>query len=416
MDFFSRHWKTLVLFFLGPIVGSFFAYWYFQIRPTANAPTTPPEIGIGLAISLAITFLSSLLGLQISMSENTFTLSKKIEKTKNEFIEKQRDQLRSRVKIVELTGRDIDRMILEKIGGANSVRNTYVNLAEKMSRLPSSSEDALQQYSKFLSQDERHWIDVTTIQDINLGRYRNINIENLGKGSRHDVFIIDSKIDILNFIIIDKNNSPSDVFFGWVGESGEYFRVFWTNNQAMLEAFSGYFSTLRASAIEDIEIQYQESVRYKTKSDALIGRWLCVPQIERMTSYKMFRTYSILEISMERGNWIVKSDVYNSANGQRIRVIESDTAMSQEDNIFFEGVSRSVGGTQRNVTFGQLKLVPDYDDMIVGTYVAEDANTVSRFFSCRVDDTVSEKKYETIIPVIKKILSRRDVVRADDWG
>jgi len=398
------------------VLGSVFAYWYFQIRPSSGDGITPPEIGIGLAISLAITFLSGLLGLQINVTENTFEIKDKVERVKDEFIEKQKEQLRSRVKIIELTGRDIDRLILEKIKDANLVRNTYVNLAEKMSRVPSSEADSVKQYNEFLSQDERHWIDITTTQDMNLGRYKKIKPRKVGIGSRHEVSIVNAQTDIINFLLIDKNNAPTDVFFGWVGESGEYFRVFWTNNQAMLEAFGGYFSSLRKASVEDIEIDYKGGASYRSQSDMLIGRWVCVPQIERMTRTDIFKTYSILDISMSNGKWMVRSEVFKAANKQRIRVIESDMAMSHGSSLFFEGISRSVGGTQRTITFGQFKVAPDYDDMLIGTYVAEDATTVSRLFAYRADEKIEGTDFQKITPIMKKIIDRPDLVRAEDWN
>lgn len=415
MGILSRNWKPIFLFFLGPALSSIFAHWFFQIRPTVENPLEASQIGVGIAITLAITFTASILGFTITISEISNSVKKKIDETKDEFIIRQGEQLKSRVKIVELTGREVDSSVLERIKDANLVRNTYVNLAEKMSRIPNLERDSVAQYNSFLSKDARHWIDVTTIQDMSLGRFRDIKPERIGVGTRHEVSIIESSTDIINFLLIDKKNKPSDLYFGWVNESGEYFRVFWTNDSAMLEIFSVYFSSLLASSVEHIEIDYKNESRYIAKSDALLGRWVCVPQIDRMNKITRFKSYSVVDISIIGGRWVIRSDVYNKDSSRIIRVIESESAISQSGSVFFEGTSRSVGGTQKTITFGQFKLAPDYDDMMIGTYVAEDAKTVSRLFAYRVENTFSVTDFESVKPFIQKIIEQEDLVNADDW-
>lgn len=305
---------------------------------------------------------------------------------------------------------------MEAIKDASLVRNTYVNLAEKMSRIPNSEDDSVSQYNEFLSKDERHWIDITTIHDMSLGRFKRIHPSSLGAGTRHEVAIVESSTDMINFLLVDKGNRPSDLYFGWVSESGEFFRVFWTNDTAMLEIFSVYFSSLLASSVEHIEINYNSSEKYLAKAESLLGRWVCVPQIGRMNKVSRFQSYSVVNVWIEGGRWRVRSDIFNVDSSRKTRVIESEVAISQAEKIFFEGVSRSVGDTQRTTTFGQFKLAPDFENMMIGTYVAEDAKTVSRLFGYRVDATFSQTSFESVKPIIQEILKHKDLVNAGDWN
>ncbi|MEO1724950.1 MAG: hypothetical protein AAFR84_21445, partial [Pseudomonadota bacterium] len=250
MEFLKRNWKTFILFIIGPLFGSFFGYWYFQLRPEQGAIISPAEVGIGLTISLAVSYLGSFLGLTITISENQHKVNEKIDATKREFVLKQKEMLKTRVKIVELTGAEVDKTITDKIKSGKNVKNTLINLADRMSKVPGAEEVVISQYDEFLSRDGGLWSDITTIQDIKSGRFKKISPKRIGSSTRHEIALIPSTTNTINFLMIESYNQDVDLFFGWVDEVGDVFRVFWTNDSAMILLFTNHYRLLKSHLIE----------------------------------------------------------------------------------------------------------------------------------------------------------------------
>ena len=239
--FLRQYWVPFLLLFLGPILGGAFSFWYFEIKAGQNA-------ALGWYLPSAFAFLTGILSLQISLSEFEKRNTEYILETSNDFKKYIDDNKNSLFRIRRLSGQAIDAAVEGRLTTASICRNTLVNVAKDISLIQETA--TVSQIKRFLENEDKKWIDVTTVRDMQYGRYERLRGTAFGRGSSFDVALIESSSMIPNFLIIEDVERATDVFFGWIPDEDGRIEVFWTQHPSLLGLFQRYYRHLFKSHVE----------------------------------------------------------------------------------------------------------------------------------------------------------------------
>ena len=189
--FLRQYWVPFLLLFLGPILGGAFSFWYFEIKAGQNA-------ALGWYLPSAFAFLTGILSLQISLSEFEKRNTEYILETSNDFKKYIDDNKNSLFRIRRLSGQAIDAAVEGRLTTASICRNTLVNVAKDISLIQETA--TVSQIKRFLENEDKKWIDVTTVRDMQYGRYERLRGTAFGRGSSFDVALIESSSMIPNYL------------------------------------------------------------------------------------------------------------------------------------------------------------------------------------------------------------------------
>lgn len=409
MAFIKRHWQTLISGILGPIVGVAAAFIYFNNFDEPNLAT-----GYTISALIAILFHTGFTTILINqrMDDVDKSISEKIDATEARFIEKQEAIMKESFRVKSLTSSEAMDSLDISLQGAETVKNTYVNLSKAHGKNSQFEDRILSHYRSALTTSPgRKWLDITTHADSYDGRYDRIILPSDCLGL-HRVYIVDSQTEIMNFLLIEKNGNPYEVYFGWIMGNTDQMEIFRSNEPALLDLFENYFRNIRDSAIEYVDVSYSnDEVRLPSKSRQLVGCWLSVSVAKNIRVPKDFQRYSIMKISIPEGKWKVELIVYRLINGiyEKEAKIESNIAQVYEGSIFFEYLKKDIMGFGIGEGFSNYRITQISSDIMFGQYMRPGSKTLAKSFATKISDddlndgdwneALIESKLERIISI-----------------
>lgn len=342
---------------------------------------------MGYGLTLLITVVSHVAFTTIIVAQKTDEVKEKIAATSDEFKKFQAQSLQEHLKINSLNDIEADERISKAILDADTVKNTYINISQHFGAGTSAGKAAIMQYENFLSRVEGpHWIDVTTYGDIHEGRFDLINLKGKANG-KHTIHIANSETDVVNFLIIEKNKLPTEVFFGWISDAMDSMRIFQTREPSLIDLFENYFNLLRDKSIEFFDVDYQkERPLLPSRTNTLVGRWLTVSLIKKVKTSTDYRRYSILDIKIDEGAWTVNVEVFERSPNRKVSVITTKHAQAYGRSIFYEFERRNILGDIEEEGLATYSVTDVSDDVISGVYVIPGKGKLVRTYATRLSD------------------------------
>lgn len=397
--FLKQYWIPLALLISGPMFGTAFSFWYFEIKSGQNT-------AIGLYLPSAFAFLTSILSIQIALSEIEKKVISSIYDTSENFKTYVREQQKGLSRIKRLTGESIDATINSRLSNATICRNTLVNIAKD---IPYSHEaSTIIQIKNFIKGDKRRWMDVTTFRDMQFGRYDRLKSAEIGSGTRYEVAIVDSSSLIPNFLILEDDERATDLFFGWIPDEDGRIEVFWTQEQHILGLFQQYYRHLFRSHIELIESESKHELLIKSRLENFYGTWLCIARERTITSVSKLNRYSLIKIEMGAdGAWRLDIDVVEVASEIAIKIVKSEVVNIHKDRLFYEGTYYDLSDEKTAPTFGYFRPSDEYKDFLVGRYLSEDGESMVGNIAMRLSKSAKEEISDCISTKLEELINKK---------
>ena len=367
-------------------MGLITSFIYFQ---TVNEP----NYAAGYGITLLITVISHIAFTTIIVAQKTDEVKIKIDETSNGFKKFQIKTLEEHLRIRKITDEEAEKYIGKSILDADTVKNTYVNISKYYGAETSIGKGAISQYEAFLGKSEgSHWIDITTYGDIHEGRFDSVNLQGRNHG-QHTIHIVNSETDIINFLLVEKNNSPIEVYFGWIADATDSIRIFQTREASIIDLFENYFNLLRSRSIEVFDADYRrEKALLPSRTNTLIGRWLTVSLVKNVKSADEYNRYSILEIKIDEGAWSVDVEIYEREPHMKVSVISTKHAQAYGRSIFYEFVRRDVLNDIQEEGLATYSVTEISNDIISGVYVIPGKGKLVRTHAVRLSEEDSKAR------------------------
>ena len=397
IDFLKKHWHTIIFSLGGPLVGLITSFIYFQTVET-------PNFAAGYGITLLITVVCHIAFTTVIIAQKTDEIKEKIKDTANDFKKEQYNMLIEHKRINDITEEEAENLIGKSISDSNIVKNTYVNISKYYGTQTNIGKSAIRQYEEFLSHsDPRHWIDITTYGDIHEGRFNRVQLDGRAQG-RHTIHIVNSETDIINFLIVEKDNVPVELFFGWIADATDNIHIFQTKERIIIDLFENYFNLLRGRAIECFDVDYKkDEALLPSRTNNLIGKWVSVSLVKSIKSVDDFNRYSILEIKIKEGVWTLKVEVHEKNPHKKVSIITTSHAQAYGRSIFYEFQRRDLLNSIEEEGLGTYSVSEISDDIIGGVYVIPGKGKLVRTYAVRMSqDDALKKSYE--IDDIKRYL------------
>lgn len=357
----SRKYKKILYGIVGPAAAVIAAYGYFYLKDD-------PQPAIGIAIGVAVGAIVQYGSFTLRLEESFLSLKDHIDMVKNEFIAEREKDLITRMKVKRISGDGVEQKIIQAMKNADTVKNTYVNLCGFYKDNLEASAEAIKQYKKHLAGNPKNrWYDITTYSDFFDGRYSKLSLSK--DSGKHRAYIVDSNTQIINFLLLEKDGEPMEVFFGWISDEGERPYIFQTSEPEILSLFSLYFKNLQSEAIEQFDIESSgETASNNSVAGRLVGSWVSLTPIKDAKTPEDYYFYAVLNITPQKGKWKLEIDVFD-VQGDRIHSkIEADRVFFFGDHVSFDGYRHDMRTQDRTPTSGVFYVDVSTTDRLVGRY------------------------------------------------
>ncbi|MEO1219906.1 MAG: hypothetical protein AAFY42_00970 [Pseudomonadota bacterium] len=349
----------------------------------------------------------------IKVEESFRGIGEKIEATKKEFREEQEAATKSRKKIDVMDQDGFIKSFQRDIKNCDTVKNTFVKLSHNRSRNPSFQGSMVSLYNEFLANPANRWIDVTTHSDLTDHRYDRIRVSNETNGS-FDIIVVDSSSDIINFVILEKRDKTTEVYFGWVKGSTDATEIFRTRDRSMISLIENYYRALTASPLEKTPAEFVGGVpQISATSKVLFGKWCAISVANEIQTVADIEKFSIVEIGAEGGRYFVNAKIYaqTSASVELTARIESEAAYLRDNCMSYEFIRKNIGNLPEGAGIGKLQPT-DINDVIAGVYVRTDSALAVPINAVRLSDDFPSGNLKNINSVrvpLDRMIERREL-------
>ena len=379
----KKNWSTITFTIVGPLLGIATGVIYWQFSNT-------PQPAYALALTLIITVVFHVGATTVLIASKTDEVKDSIHKTSKEFVSFQKTLLENRQKITSLDFDSAKNEIEKSIVEADTIKNTYINLSKNYNSDSKVGLAAVNLYNTFLSRStDNTWIDITTYEDLNEGRYAKVGQKTDVIGN-HEIVITDSSKDIINFTIAEKERSPFEVYFGWVSNSNDDYKIFYTKEAAFLDLFSDYFAVLRKRSVESFKVDYsKKATKIPSTTNKLLGSWLMLSNKDKpLENSDEFGAFSIMTIKIEDGAWYVGVNNYSRRPFRQTSKVESKHVLAYGKSVFYEYVKRTIIGELVEEGHGQYSIADFSEDIIVGAYMIPRKNWMEKTCAIRLPNDI----------------------------
>lgn len=384
--------RILVLV-VSPVVGTI-AYFL-------SGALLPANSGYDIAIGILVT-VTSHIGLTSYMIEQSFEkVRDEILKTKDDF----KREISEGVKVTKIEPADQRRKLTGSFSQCDKVKNTFVNLHSIYSSDSRSRDTASSLYREFIARSgSNQWVDITTYQDYYSGTFR--NVDGIGQLGKHIIYFCESRIDAINFTLLEESGNLKEVYFGWVKDAKDHLEVYHSRDRNLLKMFAEHFRRLTVSSLECAEVNSKtRKPKISLRTDMFLGKWISITPLQDAFTAEDYKYYSIISVGLNNGRIEVNIDIHSvSANSPHSR-ISSNALYFSGEFIIFEGSRLTFQDMTTTKTAGIITPNPASKDRISGRYYY--GTNSHSLFGARLDEHKSDISFSAVAPVINQLLSER---------
>jgi hypothetical protein len=376
--------RKILYGFVGPVVGLAFTYGYFYW-----AATPEPTIGIAIGLGVGVVTHAGALSLMIDgalerLGREQREIASLILRTKDEFVEEREADMRARMKLSRIPADSVNSELRKALDEADTVRNTFVNLSPYYLAREADTRRVLEDYSHVLFSDgPKRWVDVTTYADLLGNRYRLLEDLMQGEsGSRTQkgtlkVHVCDVSCEFINFMIFERNDTPFEVYFGWIGREGNRPEVFRSTEAEIVFFFAQHFRNLERQSLESFEVGDCTSIVSRSAASRIVGTWISIPRIAENTHASEFQFYTVVSIDAVDSRWMVRADIYSQKARRMVRQVVSERVNFLGDHVDYDGYLKTFKDGSVLRTSGTYLAHPNRHDRLIGKVIGRDATTHS---------------------------------------